>query len=102
MLYLSPSEAMHLFYSIIQEDILKDLDEAFNPISAFSLLITWGPTGDTVLLSAILQQTRLTLCLLLLFFFSSGQMCVFHNLAGQTGMFPTHYLSIITCLVNSR
>lgn len=102
VLYLSPPEAMHLFYSIIQKEFLKDLDGAFNPISAFYLLITWGPAGDTVPLSAILQQTRLTLRLLLLFFFSFGQMSVFHNLAGQIGMFPTHYLSIITLLVNSR
>lgn len=102
VLYLSPSEAMHLFYSIIQKDCLQDLDGAFNPISAFSLIITWGPAGDTVPLSGILLQTRLTLCLLLLFFFSFGQTCVFHNLAGQIGMFPTHYLSIITLLVNTR
>lgn len=102
VLYLSPLEAMHLFYSIIQRDCLKDLDGAFNPVSAFYLIITWGPAGDTVPLSAILQQTRLTLCFLLLFFFSFGQTYVFHNLAGQIGMFPTHYLSIITLLVNTR
>lgn len=102
VLYLSPLEAMHLFYGIIQRDCLKDLDGAFNPVSAFYLTITWGPAGDTVPLSAILQQTRLTLCFLLLFFFSFGQMCVLHNLAGEIGMFPTHYLSVITLLVNTR
>lgn len=45
VLYLSPTEAMHLFYSIIQKDCLKDLDVAFNPVSAVYLIITWGPAG---------------------------------------------------------